>query len=75
MILEGSTVLGLFVEGRRDSALGWMEMFSLERVVFVSLIHFKMCTGKKSDDLDLKMSLSEARNGVTCVRKTTCVCA
>lgn len=47
MILEGSTVLGLFVEGRRDSALGWMEMFSLERVVFVSLIHFKFCTGKK----------------------------
>lgn len=31
--------------------------------------------GKKSDDLDLKMSLSEARNGVTCVRNKTWVCA
>lgn len=47
MILEGSTVLGLFVEGRRDSALGWMEMFSLESLVFVSVIHFKFYTGKK----------------------------
>lgn len=50
-------MLGLFVEGRRDSALGWMEMFSLERVVFVSLIHLNSAL-EKSDDLDLKMSLS-----------------
>lgn len=56
-IFEGLSVLGLFFEGRRDSALGWMEMFSLERVVFVSLIHLNSAL-KKSDGLDLKMSLS-----------------
>lgn len=30
MILKGSSVLGLFAEGRRDPVLGWMEVFSLE---------------------------------------------
>lgn len=30
MILKGSSVLGLFAEGRRNPVLGWMEVFSLE---------------------------------------------
>lgn len=51
MVLKGSSVFGLFVEGRRDSVLGWMEVFSLEPLCLCHSRLKILIRGKKWDGL------------------------